>query len=200
MPREFSETDRKALTELGDYLKDPINSFVFTASNWWEALWLSTEVNHATVVFEAILSIHDALEKDFPREAIKDAFPVEAWKTDTVEIPRAWLQPLAEGWAKYRRAPPGTTLGEALSIEGGGAGKRPARERLLQLGKERRVSNRVIFTMASLVAANGKSSWENAYSIVAVEEDISIVTVRRASRKHRQATLESLKALGILKS
>lgn len=48
-----------------------------------------------------------------------------------VPVPLWALQHLLRAFADYAAAPPGKTLGEVLGIEGGGQGRRPAKENLL---------------------------------------------------------------------
>ena len=150
------------------------------------------------VALECILSAFSFLDDGKTHDEIKHAYPIEAWREDTVTVPAAWLRVIAEGWLKYRQAPSGKTFGEVMNLEGGGQGAPRLKAAVERLNRETRLSNLVLVEW--LVGNDGgKMSQAKAIERVAYEEDLSVETVRNAWRQRRDQKIERLVALGVLK-
>lgn len=123
------------------------------------------------------------------------AYPAISWREDTVTVPLAFVRVLVDGWAKFKMAGPGATIGECLHLEGGGQGSHNAREKLRHINKELRLSN------ASLVLyLEGEKSWDMTNGEIAAENAVGEDIVKRAIRKRSPKTLAGLAAMGVLKS
>jgi hypothetical protein len=191
--------DMEAIRAINEALRaDPDAAFVFKL--YWRAMTLVDDPDfpNAAVAFEMMQSAFSAFEGGLAHKDIADGYPVAAWREDTVEIPRAWLRVLVEGWEKYKEASTGSTVGEALGIEGGGQGKLPIREKLSQLTKDIRLSNKALVEYRARQLEDGHASWNKAYGIVANSESVSEETVKRACRKHLKAKLNREAFLGLL--
>lgn len=114
-----------------------------------------------------------------PEMKMEDMVPVPIWVLDTI----------GAGWIRYRAQNiPGRTLGEALGLEGGGQGKRPAKEKwnawFRDLGLAR-----------DLFGARQTTTYEKAVAEVADRAGVSESTVARAWAEYGeqiQAAAESL--------
>lgn len=177
---------------------DPDAAFVFAL--YWRAMTLVDDPDfpNAAVAFEMMQSAFSAFEGGLAHKDIADGYPVAAWREDTVEIPRAWLRVMVDGWAKYKSGNTGSTLGEAFGVEGGGQGKQPVRERLDQVNRGIRLSNKAEIEYRTVQADGGNATWERAYQAVAADEGVSDETVKRAHKKHKDAKLQRLECLGLL--
>lgn len=143
-------------------------------------------------------SVFSAFEGGRTHPEISEAYPVEAWRTDTVEVPRAWMRELVTGWTKYKDSPTGATLGEAFGFEGHGQGVSPARKKLVSLNRNIHLSNAVLKEYLFERGNGGSGSWERACGVIADAEGLSLDTVKRASKANRKRTLKSLNYVGVL--
>jgi len=172
----------------------------FVAQLHWRARGLLEQdrLPRTAITLEMLQSAFSAFENGMGHAEISDAYPVEAWREDTVEVPRAWLRVLVEGWEKYKSAPKGSNFGEAFGVEGGGQGQQPVRAELNALNQELRLSGRAIAEYLAERAQGGVGSWERAYHTAAEAEGVSADTVKRATAKHRPSTLAKARYLGLL--
>ncbi|MTH57885.1 hypothetical protein [Paracoccus litorisediminis] len=111
---------------------------------------------------------------------LRMCYPIKAWRDETVEIPKAWVRPLAEAWQAYKVAGPETTLGEVMGVEGGGQGKRPARFVMQSLKKEIRRANDVDIEIGVAAMDSQFLSKEDAIAAVAERHGISADAVKMA--------------------
>lgn len=195
--------DMETICALNEALRaDPDAEFIFAL--YWRARTLldDTDLPKAAVAFEMTQSAFSAFEGGLAHKDIADAYPVAAWRKDAVEIPRAWLRVWVEGWAKYKSGNTGSTLGEAFGVEGGGQGRQPVRERMDQINRDIRLSNKVEIEYRSAQANNGSATWERAIRAVVEDEDESVSedTVKRAHKKHKEAKLQRMEYLRLLKA
>ena len=177
---------------------DPLAKFVFNLH--WRASTLLDDIDlpKAAITLEMMQSALSAFENDLKHKDIAAGYPVTSWSEDTVEIPRAWLKALVEGWAKYKSGNTGSTFGEAFGIEGGGQGKLPVREKLSQLNQDIRLSNKALVEYRARQLEDGRASWNKAYEVVANSEGVSEETVKRACKKHLDAKRNREFFLGLL--
>ncbi|MFV0492875.1 MAG: hypothetical protein ACK5M4_13760 [Pseudorhodobacter sp.] len=187
-----------AIRSLRDYLDDPLNRFVFEVYFRSCSLLDTPSLPRSLIAMEMLQSALSAFDGELSHSDISDAYPVKAWREDTVEVPRAWVRVLVEGWKQYKRAPTGTSCGEAFGIEGGGQGKPPAKHRLSKLKDDIHISNEVLITYLQERAGGGRGSWERACGKVAERREISEETVHRASKILRKQTVDKMERIGVL--
>lgn len=152
----------------------------------------------AAVFLEAMQSVLSAFECGLKHEEVSAGYPKKAWREETVEIPRAWLGLLVEGWSTYKEAPAGTTIGEVLELEGGGQGKAQARKKLNRLNERIRLSNFVVVEYLLEREETGTGSWERAIELVAEHQKKSIDTVKRAHGSLGKVTTDRLERIGMI--
>ena len=96
-----------------------------------------------------------------------------------VAVPLWVVANLARAWLAYLGAPPGKTFGETLGIEGGGQGKRRAKEARMKKNRD------LLLTMeVHKRRVESGLSLEKAYASVAESKGTSEDIVRRAWRQH----------------
>lgn len=200
MSKNRPEVDAEGVRALKEYLSDPTNSFVFELFFRTETLLTDNSLSKSTIALEMLQSVFSAYENDVSHEELKDAYPVQAWREDTVQVPRAWLRVLVESWAKYKESPDGSSLGEAFHIEGGGQGQLPVRATLRNLKQETRLSKLAAVAYLMPDEHGSPKSWETALHEVAMDQGVSPSTVKRASEPRRKALFEKLRDIGALKS
>ena len=127
---------------------------------------------------------------------IKDGYPVQSWRDETVTIPKGLLRPLIEAWVRYKDAPSGKTLGEAFNLEGGGQGKQPLKSALQKINRDLSYSNEVLVEYFARSGTSQRISFDEAISRVAEREEKSHATIENASDKYRQLTLDRMKDKG----
>ena len=174
--------------------------------NYKDALWNRTmslfdemeggELGRECISFETLLSAFYFFEDGFDHDDIKEAYHLKAWQEETVTIPKGLLEPLIEAWVKYKGAPTGTSIGECLNLEGGSQGKHQTRQKIALINKRVRYSNGVLTEYLQAKDSRVPVSWETAYGIVAEREGVSESTVKRASEKYIDRTIERLKERG----
>jgi len=109
-----------------------------------------------------------------------------------LEVQWIWIRSLATGWEKYKdeRVP----LGQAFGLEGGGQGKRPTIDTLMQLLDERAIAHWIWSHVLGARAAHRKMTIEDAIQEAAEHFDKSDETIRRAWK--RFGRLERLRPAG----
>jgi len=113
-----------------------------------------------------------------------------------IQVPWWIVDILGRGWKRYMEGPEGSTLGEALGLEGGGQGKHPAKRKWAKDLRDLRLAIAVA-EFRNLHFQKGKQlSLEEAYGLVATKAQSSEDIVRIAWRKHGPMVRASLKARG----
>lgn len=179
---------------------DPAAKFIFELH--WRARTLieDSKLPRSAIIFEMLQSVNSAFEGGLAHNDVMHGYPVTAWREDTVEIPRAWLRVLAEGWEKYKSSPDGSTFGEAVGIDGRGQGNQPVRAQIRQLNKGLRLANMALVEFLAERAEGRQGSWESAFGKVAASEGVGEDSVKRASKKHLRATLSRFEYLNLIAS
>lgn len=195
MTAKRPKPDMEITQSVREYLTDELNGVIFDLSNRASLLLDERELPRAAIALDMLQS---RLSTDLAHSELREAYPLQAWREDTVEVPRAWLRVLVEGWETYKDAPDGTTFGEAMGLEGGGQGKFPVRTKFKQMRREVHLSNAAIIEYLTLKADGESASWERAYLAVAEAEGVSPDTVKRASEARRPAALARMDAIGLL--
>ena len=115
------------------------------------------------------------------------------WKPEPetpVTVPMWVVLNLASAWNAYRDAPSsGKTFGEVLGIEGGGQGKRRAKEAWKNKNRDLRLTLEVYKRRVEAKEGGQRLSLENACAQVAESKGTTENIVRRAWKRHgRQLT------------
>ena len=108
-----------------------------------------------------------------------------------VTVPWWIVDNLAQAWVAYLDAPPAKTFGETLGIEGGGQGKRRAKEAQMKKNRDLLLTLEVHKRRVEAKEGGQKLSLEKAYGSVAESTDTSVDIVRRAWRQHGHKLTES---------
>ncbi len=101
-----------------------------------------------------------------------------------VTVPMWVVLNLARAWNAYRDAPSAKTFGEVLGIEGGGQGKRRAKEAWMKRNRDLRLTLAVHKIRVEAQERGQRLSLEKAYASVAESTDTSEDIVLRAWRQH----------------
>ena len=155
------------------------------------------EVSKDYVAFEVLWSAFSAFERDMTHEDLKDAYPVEAWREDTVTLPRAIARRFADGWGSYRNTESNLSLGKVFELEGG-KGKSPTKKLSRTIDTEIRRSNEVLVLLLKANLKNNPVKQLSVFYEVAAKETertgkkVSPDTVRNAFREHGEKTLKKL--------
>lgn len=98
-----------------------------------------------------------------------------------VEVPWIWIRCLATAWEKYKdeRVP----LGQAFGLEGGGQGKRPMIDKLMQMLDERAIARWIWSHVLEARAAKKQIRIEDVIQDAAEKFDKSDETVRQAWKR-----------------
>jgi hypothetical protein len=197
--RHHPEFDQVALREYAAWLKaNPDKKFVNEVSGWARILLDETDLPRTAIALEMMTIALSAFDEGFTHAEIADAYPVEAWRKDTVEVPRAWIRELVDCWRTYKDAPTGTDFGEAFKIDGQGQGRRPVRSDFEAFAKVGRRRNEVVIEYLMARAAGQRPSWNAAIAKVAIAEGVSTDTVKGAMDESRDRILAYLRKIGIL--
>lgn len=154
----------------------------------------SGQASKEYVSFEVFASLFDAADSGVTHQQIKDAYTIEAWRSETLTVPIAIARCIFDGWMKYRSTDSSVSLGNAYGLEGG-QGQSPVVKKNQTLDLELKRSNAVLFE--KLLAEKTKQPFklEAAYFRVAGAEalvtgkKVSPDTVKAAYKKHRKRSL-----------
>ena len=146
------------------------------------------------ITLEALSSIQAAREQGFSEEEVRSTWSA-SWGDQEVVVPAALLNNLKTAWLNYRGAPPGTTLGEAFNLEGGGQGKTSARNQQMTRDKHRGLANDVEAVYLEAMLNNNPISEEEAQETVAAKLDMSFETIRNAHKKFKPEIRAALQKL-----
>lgn len=108
-----------------------------------------------------------------------------------VTVPWWIVDFLAQGWIRYLEAPTGRTLGESLGLEGGGQGRRPAKEQWKNLLRDVTLALMVAELRDEAESKGQTLSLERAYREIADRERHSEDIVQRAWKAHRHQVHKS---------
>lgn len=197
--RQQPTPDQEMLRELKSYLEDDLNKSIFQLYNRSHMLLGNDKLPKSLISLEMLESAFSFFEAGHGHAELTEAYPVEAWREDTVEVPRAWIRVLVEAWQKYKKNGFQTTLGEAFELEGGGQGKQPAKHWLEMMNRATRMSAAVIVEYLNERSSGKSASWERACEIVAQKEDVSLDTVKRATNSMKEDILRKLSEYHVLK-
>lgn len=109
---------------------------------------------------------------DHPEGDLPDNFPVT--------IPYWIIRELVTGWLTYKSAPAGKTLGECFGLEGGGQGKRPAKQKWEQQTRDLVAAVQVAILVHAAHEDGDHLSLEQAFAEIAETFDVSTDTIKRA--------------------
>ena len=140
---------------------------------------------------ETLAALH-ALQHSFSLATmLNSSFPASGDDQEVfpISVPLWALQHIVNCYRDYLDASPGRTLGEVFGVEGGGQGRRPAKDRLM--------SRRVQITLARLVHARraellhaGKKKEAvldpNVFADVSIASGYGIDHIRAAWKKYRR--------------
>lgn len=191
--------DPEIIRELNHYFQDDLNRFIFQLHFRSHQLLETSNLPRALVSLEMLESVFSSFEAGHRHSEISEAYPVKSWREDTVELPREWIRELVTGWRKYKNSPSQTTVGEAFGLEGGGQGIRPSRHWLESMNNDTRIANAVVVEYLAERAEGRVGSWDRAYEEVAEKENVSVDTVKRASKPIRDNILKKIAELGAMK-
>ncbi|KGK78367.1 hypothetical protein PM03_14225 [Thalassobacter stenotrophicus] len=194
-PKPEMETIRALNANKHDDMEHFIVRLHFGALNLIE----NEKLAHTAISLEMLETVFSAFEAGFNHGDFASAYPVQAWREDTVEVPRAWVRELVSGWKKYKASEPQTTLGEALGIEGGGQGQQPAKHWLKKAYRDTRLTNKVVVKYLAERADGKIGSWDRACREVAEDEGVGFEVVERAMRDKREDLLNRLSELNAVK-
>lgn len=130
-PQRIEFDLEKALATLEELPYSPDLSGAVIDGSIIERLYDLGEINAETFTLASLEMFSRGLEDGRTTAGEISAYFANS-EEETVAIPVSYLKTLGAGWRRYMEGPAGSTLGEAYRIEGGGAGKQKARDRLVQ--------------------------------------------------------------------
>lgn len=109
-------------------------------------------------------------------------------------VPVPWwiVHLLGKAWMNYKPAPQGTTIGEALGLEGGGQGKRPQRQLFETKLRDMNLALEVAHRIESVADEGQRESVEKAIAEVAEQFGHKERRVRAAWDKEKGTVRKSL--------
>ncbi len=143
----------------------------------------------ALSAFDALLFVGGYWLFDSPQKKADPNWEPEA--ESLVTVPLWVVNSLAQAWIAYRDAPSGKTFGEVLGIEGGGQGKRRAKEAWMNKNRDLRLALAVHQIRVEAQERGQQLSLEKAYASVAASTGTSEDIVRHAWRQHGRKLTES---------
>lgn len=158
----------------------------------YEKLRESGDLTVQYIAFEAMCSIAGAYKEGFKENEIREACP-EAWGDKFVSLPAALVLALTDAWIIYQNSPTGSTLGEAFGVEGGGQGKRPAKELQRNRDRRRKIANDVELAYLAAGEENCAITQELAREIVAGRMKTSIDTVESAHKEYGPSIRDAMR-------
>ena len=205
---DFGELDEASLAALREYLADDLNSGIvqlyFRSLTFLEE-GPSRKIPETVVAFEMLMSAYYASMDGWTHEDIKNGYPPESWRNDTIEVPRAFIGVLVDHWERYKDPNYKRTLDEAMFMSGDGT----AKEKLELLSKTIQTSNLSFGIRLETQRNNQKSSWNDSYKRIAAHfqekfpaderTGYSEQTLKLTTKKIRDRLLVTFRQLGILK-
>lgn len=137
------------------------------------------------IALDLIRALYSAHGNVHP-QAVRSALDDPAWRTDTVEIPTAFIKVIAEAWGEYleqQSIPQGKTLGQCFKVEAQRQGRKGAAKLARTEDRAIALSNRVVEVILSAEEDGKPIKQTAAIALVAEREEVSEVTVRNAFRR-----------------
>lgn len=151
------------------------------------------KLNSQWVALEAIGVLFPLMENGADHDMLRNVYPVESWRKNTVEVPIELLGAIVSGWNKY--ADSSKTLGQAFGFEKVNRQGTPSMKKVAEgIDRGRRISARVLVEHTQ-IGDQEPVSKEIAIAKVADELGVSESTVERAYREFGASTFETLKSL-----
>lgn len=153
------------------------------------------KVNKTFVSFELLWSIFSAHEGGYSHDEIKSAYPVQAWREDTVTVPTALLREVVSGWERYRAPENKATLDKCLGLSGS-KGTSPVKKLNRTIDTEKRRSNEVVIRLLEKELESGWIKQLAVFHEVAEEESLRTGkkveprTIESAFQKHGASTMK----------
>ena len=147
-----------------------------------DKLRVNEEIPTKYVSFEVMKGILAGLDSGVPNQQLNDALPATLGDA-TVSIPLSVLRDLVGAWEHYCNSPE-PNFAKSFGLSGFGHG-RTVLTKLEHIKINRYYARRIIEERLYAKAAHNKISLDNAFEIVANEENISITTAKRAYQNHR---------------
>jgi hypothetical protein len=160
-----------------------------------EDLLKRKKTNTTYVAFEALTNFFHLHAYGLTDAQLKETWP-DSWGQHTITVPTALLREIAEGWVDYLKAPSGTTLGEAMGLEGGGQGRQPLKSTAQQESRDLARVNAVLVEYTDASLGTEPISLQAAQERVAEERGESLETIRKAHKKHYSTVKEFLTKRG----
>ena len=162
-----------------------------------EDLLKRKKTNTTYVAFEALTSFLHGQLLGFTDVQLRETWP-DTWGQRTITVPSALLREIAEGWGDYLKAPSGTTLGEAMGLEGGGQGRQPLKSTVQQESRDLARVNAVLVEYIDASLGTEPISLQAAQERVAEQRGESPETIQKAHKKYYSRTKRFLRKRGFL--
>lgn len=159
-----------------------------------DQLRANKEIPTKYVSFEIMKGILAGVSSGIPNQQLNDALPATLGDA-TVLIPLSVLRDLVGAWDHYCNSPK-PDFAKSFGLSGVDHG-RTVLTKVEQIRTDRYYARRVIEERLFAKAAHTKLTLDNAYDKVAKEEIVSIETVKRAYKKHRQHWADVLSKHGL---
>lgn len=157
------------------------------------------ETNEAYIALDLMRAMLSAHLGGMAPETVRKALPVEAWRSDCLPVPVAFLRVLALGWEQYlseqeKPQGEGLSLGQCLGIEARRSGSRGSAKRMHTRDQHQALANSV---SRLLLKGHGGAQLKEmaAFEQVASENGVSVTTVRNAFRKYGKPNMGLYKAM-----
>lgn len=113
-----------------------------------------------------------------------------------ITIPFWVVRTLVYGWLRYKSAPAGKTVGECFGLEGGGQGKRPAKQKWDQQTRDLTAAVNVAMLRHAAIRNGERLSLEKAFMEVAEFFDVSPDTIERAWEVYGPQVMKNIEPSG----
>lgn len=140
--------------------------------------------------FELLSALYSA--KEIEQKKLSETFPSQNWRDDTVEVPRALLAPLAQGWLRHREGE--VDLSAAFELAASSKGKKPSVKAELTRERDIRLSNMVVIELIEAELSGSTISVDAACATVQ-EKLEAAVGYRVIERAYRTYGYEAKKAV-----
>lgn len=143
--------------------------------------WLEGEISVEALCLQTVLYVSALFDEGFDNETIMRRFPIEEFKDEVVELPRAVVMHLADAIYRYNEGGAGVTLGEAFRMEGS---RNPhAKSRIKTVKKHWALSQQVVSRYVYRASIDDPVTLEEAIRQISVETGESEETIKRAYRR-----------------
>lgn len=143
--------------------------------------WLEGEISVEALCLQTVFYVGALYDQGFDNETIMRHFPIENFKDEVVELPRAVVTLLANAIGRYNEGGAGVTLGEAFQMEGS---RNPhAKSRIKTVQKHWALSQQVVSRYVYRASIDDPVTLEEAIRQISVETGESEETIKRAYRR-----------------